>query len=346
MTRISHLPARSCASATRCSRCRSRWRARCWRRAQSPLTWPTVGWILVAMVAARSAAMGFNRLVDARFDALNPRTANRELPRGAMSVARGGARSWRSRRPCSSSPPGGSNPLCFAAVAGRAGDRVLVLAGQALHDLDAALSRPGDGGGAGRRMAGGRRARRLGAVAARRWRSAPGSAASTCCTPARTRVRSRARSAVDSGALRRAARRSRISRVMHVVPSSCLRRWPGSTPLPPFYYAGVGVRGAAARVRAVARARRRPVAGQARVRPERLRRHPLSARAGGVRLCPLTTRATVGRDRHHRRERRDLRHADAGRAARARRARRARGVRLRPAAAARRARRARRRSSG
>src|SRR5216683_780256 len=49
------------------------------------VTWGTVGWILVAMVAARSAAMGFNRLVDARFDALNPRTANRELPRGAMT---------------------------------------------------------------------------------------------------------------------------------------------------------------------------------------------------------------------------------------------------------------------
>jgi 4-hydroxybenzoate polyprenyltransferase len=42
-------------------------------------------WILVAMVSARSAAMGFNRLVDARMDALNPRTANRELPRGAMT---------------------------------------------------------------------------------------------------------------------------------------------------------------------------------------------------------------------------------------------------------------------
>ena len=65
------------------------------------------------MVAARSAAMGFNRLVDARFDALNPRTANRELPRGAMSHARGrGVRrdravglfvyaAWR------------LNPLCF-----------------------------------------------------------------------------------------------------------------------------------------------------------------------------------------------------------------------------------------
>ena len=50
-----------------------------------PITWSVVGWILVAMVAARSAAMGFNRLVDARFDALNPRTASREIPRGAMT---------------------------------------------------------------------------------------------------------------------------------------------------------------------------------------------------------------------------------------------------------------------
>src|SRR4029453_3236759 len=42
-------------------------------------------WIVVAMVAARSAAMGFNRLADASYDALNPRTASREIPRGAMS---------------------------------------------------------------------------------------------------------------------------------------------------------------------------------------------------------------------------------------------------------------------
>jgi 4-hydroxybenzoate polyprenyltransferase len=52
----------------------------------TPITWPVIGWILVAMVAARSAAMGFNRLVDARWDALNPRTAARELPRGVMSA--------------------------------------------------------------------------------------------------------------------------------------------------------------------------------------------------------------------------------------------------------------------
>lgn len=50
-----------------------------------PLTWNRVGWIIVAMVAARSAAMGFNRLVDAKYDAHNPRTANRELPRGTMT---------------------------------------------------------------------------------------------------------------------------------------------------------------------------------------------------------------------------------------------------------------------
>ena len=41
--------------------------------------------ILLAMVGARSAAMAFNRLVDQRYDALNPRTANRALPRGLIS---------------------------------------------------------------------------------------------------------------------------------------------------------------------------------------------------------------------------------------------------------------------
>jgi len=48
---------------------------------------PRVAWIVVAMVAARSAAMGFNRLADAAHDALNARTASREIPRGAMTRA-------------------------------------------------------------------------------------------------------------------------------------------------------------------------------------------------------------------------------------------------------------------
>ena len=55
------------------------------------VTAASIGWIVVAMVGARSAAMGFNRLVDARFDAMNPRTALRELPRGAMTVREAGA---------------------------------------------------------------------------------------------------------------------------------------------------------------------------------------------------------------------------------------------------------------
>jgi 4-hydroxybenzoate polyprenyltransferase len=52
---------------------------------EHPLTWARVGWIVAAMVFARSAAMAFNRIVDARWDALNPRTAMREIPAGALS---------------------------------------------------------------------------------------------------------------------------------------------------------------------------------------------------------------------------------------------------------------------
>ena len=53
---------------------------------QHAVVWSQALWIVVCMVTARSAAMGFNRLVDARFDAANPRTAGRELPSGRMST--------------------------------------------------------------------------------------------------------------------------------------------------------------------------------------------------------------------------------------------------------------------
>lgn len=49
-------------------------------------TWRQMLWITVAMVGARSAAMTFNRIVDRDIDAKNPRTANRELPSGKLSV--------------------------------------------------------------------------------------------------------------------------------------------------------------------------------------------------------------------------------------------------------------------
>jgi 4-hydroxybenzoate polyprenyltransferase len=47
---------------------------------------PVLGWIVLCMVAARSAAMAFNRLVDAQLDAANPRTALRALPAGQLSA--------------------------------------------------------------------------------------------------------------------------------------------------------------------------------------------------------------------------------------------------------------------
>ena len=48
--------------------------------------WRQILWITAAMVGARSAAMTFNRIVDRDIDAANPRTANRELPSGKLTV--------------------------------------------------------------------------------------------------------------------------------------------------------------------------------------------------------------------------------------------------------------------
>ena len=49
--------------------------------------WRVFGLILAAMVCARTCAMAFNRIVDRKFDALNPRTAKRHLPAGEISLA-------------------------------------------------------------------------------------------------------------------------------------------------------------------------------------------------------------------------------------------------------------------
>lgn len=61
-----------------------------WRAGRLPHIYPTLGQsllILICMVTARSVAMTFNRIVDARFDARNPRTASRALPAGTITVA-------------------------------------------------------------------------------------------------------------------------------------------------------------------------------------------------------------------------------------------------------------------
>jgi 4-hydroxybenzoate polyprenyltransferase len=44
-------------------------------------------WILLAMIGARSSAMGFNRIADAKFDTKNPRTSKRDIPSGKLSLS-------------------------------------------------------------------------------------------------------------------------------------------------------------------------------------------------------------------------------------------------------------------
>jgi 4-hydroxybenzoate polyprenyltransferase len=56
-----------------------------WLAAGGVPAWHSLVWIVVAAVAARTAAMGFNRWLDRRIDARNPRTAQRELPAGVLS---------------------------------------------------------------------------------------------------------------------------------------------------------------------------------------------------------------------------------------------------------------------
>ena len=57
--------------------------------AAAPWSWTRLAWIVACMITARSAAMGFNRLADAAYDARNPRTSMREIPSGRMSRGEG-----------------------------------------------------------------------------------------------------------------------------------------------------------------------------------------------------------------------------------------------------------------
>lgn len=49
-------------------------------------TWSQIGWVLMALIGARSAAMALNRVIDAAIDAKNPRTANRAIPAGLLKI--------------------------------------------------------------------------------------------------------------------------------------------------------------------------------------------------------------------------------------------------------------------
>ena len=58
-----------------------------WLAANGVPAWTSLAWIVVCAVAARTAAMGFNRWLDRRIDARNPRTKGRELPAGVLSAS-------------------------------------------------------------------------------------------------------------------------------------------------------------------------------------------------------------------------------------------------------------------
>jgi 4-hydroxybenzoate polyprenyltransferase len=85
----------------------------------APVSWQVVLLVTVAFTAARWVAMGFNRIADRRYDALNPRTRNRELPAGALTVTQ----AWLSV---------GLAALVFVAAAGLLNPLCLVLSPIAL----------------------------------------------------------------------------------------------------------------------------------------------------------------------------------------------------------------------
>jgi 4-hydroxybenzoate polyprenyltransferase len=79
----------------------------------APVTGRTVLLVVIAFSAARWAAMGFNRIADRHFDARNPRTLNRELPQGRLSLTQ----AWLSVTVAAGIfllAAGLLNPLCFA----------------------------------------------------------------------------------------------------------------------------------------------------------------------------------------------------------------------------------------
>ena len=177
------------------------------------------------MVAARSAAMGFNRLVDARIDALNPRTANRELPRGAMTHARSALfvvvaslvfvyAAWRLNTLCFVLSPVALAIVFWYSLAKRYTTWTQLFLGlaMAVAPVGGWLAVGGRGGlgavaaGAGDRHVG-RRLRR------------------PVCVPG-SRVRSRARPAVDSGPLRRAGVARHFARACTCVTIACLLALP------------------------------------------------------------------------------------------------------------------------
>ena len=136
-----------------------------WQQTRS-VHWVQLLLITVAMVSARTVAMSANRILDRRFDALNPRTARRELVTGELSV-----RSAWVGTVVALAVFLGVGRGAVVAVPGARADRGVparpLLLRQAVHRLPAGAARAGAVRRAGRCVARGHRRRRLGAGRAR-----------------------------------------------------------------------------------------------------------------------------------------------------------------------------------
>ncbi len=249
------------------------------------------GWIMVAMVAARSAAMGFNRLADATHDALNPRTAMRELPRGLMSRAEAAVfvsvfsilfmfAAWKLGPLCLALAPVALAIVFWYSLAKRFTTYTQLFLGLAM-----AVAPVG-----GWLAAGGRSGVEpwLLGLAIGTWVGGF-DVLYACQDLAFDQAHGLRSIPVHFGV----ARSLVISRVMHVITIVCLALLGPIADLGPIYLAGVAGVAVLLGVRTIPRPRGRPLPGEARVRSQRLRRYPVSCRHGGVDVCPLRSRPGV-----------------------------------------------------
>jgi hypothetical protein len=115
-----------------------------------------IAWIVAAMVGARSAAMTFNRIVDYRYDRLNPRTDKRALPAGTLSIPF--AMTFTILMSGAVHPF--SSPVeshLFLFVIPNAGDSLLLFVHKAIHCAQPSVSGPRDRAGSACCMARGAR---------------------------------------------------------------------------------------------------------------------------------------------------------------------------------------------
>ena len=160
-------------------------------------------WITVAMVGARSLAMALNRLIDARIDAANPRTAGREIPSGALTGVVGGGLLPRLARRLSLRGLAAQSVRAPArADPGRDVRRLPVP--EAVHVALPSLARRGRRARAGWRLGGDPRRPALAGLGARRRRRGLGGGLRPLLRAVRRRRRPRTGAALVGDPLRRA----------------------------------------------------------------------------------------------------------------------------------------------